>query len=637
MTSVPLNPHGDSQGGSAGACLPLSPTSFLAPTIGPDDVFSTADDEILLVTSADMPTPTITPIVVPYQSNYSGHVTRLSATRALVIGAGPDGKWSTDDDVVNLLDDLGASNTVTPITVGNLDQRDGYAPEALSANSAALSSRGADHLENTADDVVVILSDLGGRNFVSPISAPFLSKGGRSRPEPLTPTSFLLASAGPDGKDKTADDVVYLFTGAGSINQRTDLAVPYLFQNAPGRPVRVNATRALVSSCGPDAVETSADDHLVLLDGLGTTNTVTDIATGSLSNYGAGRATPLSDEVAVLSTPGVDNKDITADDGYLVVTNLSTTHDVQTIPVGGLDEDNGTHATRLAPDLCAFVTSGPNFKFGSSGVAGDGLDDRVAILKLDAAGVGSLTYVNLPGMDPATTSVVVGLSSDAILVGGGGDDGRLDFGLDDTMSLITDLRSAAPVLDTVALNSDLGSSRDASVSKLLGGGRAVFVVTGPDGNMRLGKDDEVRILSGLPASRDLHVKKASIRFSAAKPEKGETLAVSGTLTLDEPALITTVPVTISIGRAAQTLPAGSFVAKKRGVYEYADKKGALGFLRKITWSSVTRKLTISGKGVATRAALTSPDYFPVAFDTGDLYLSTALAATVGKSGITYKE
>jgi hypothetical protein len=482
----------------------------------------------------------------------------------------------------------------------------------------------------------VVLTDLGGMNVITPIAAPFLSKSGRSRPVPLSPTSFLLSSNGPGGAEKTADDVVYLFTGVGTLNQRTDITVPFLFTLAPGRAVRVNATRALVSSCGLDGVETSVDDRLVLLDGLGTTNSVTFIPTGSLSNYGAGRATVLSDEVAVLSTPGVDNVDITSDDGYVVVRNLSTTRDVQTTLVGGLDEDNGTHAVRLSPTLCAFVTAGPNFKFGF-GTAADGLDDQVALLKVDETGMVTINRITVPGVDAATGSEVVVLSETSFLLGNGGADGKFNAGLDDTLTLVTSADAAAPTVQTITLGSSLGSSRDASVPAFLGDGRVTFAVTGPDNTMSKGADDEVRIVSGIPAPRTLAVKKAAIGFSATKPQKGETLSVTSTLTLDEPALLAGSEITVSIGRASQTLPAGALVAKKGGKFAYADKKGVNGFIRSVAWNTKSGKFTIKGKGVGTGAQRTAAGYIPVAIDAGDLYLSALLAGTASRTGIKYHD
>src|SRR5205823_10170241 len=139
---------------------------------------------------------------------------------------------------------------------------------------------------------------------------------------------------------------------------------------------------ALVESTGADVAETHADDELVLLDGLGTTNTVTPIPIPNLHDFGSGAASPLTNTLVLVSTAGPDSDQETADDIVAVISDLGGSNTVTPLTVGGLDEDQESRATRLSPTLAALATGGTDAQLNTS-------DDELVVL----SGVGTTNTV----------------------------------------------------------------------------------------------------------------------------------------------------------------------------------------------------------------------------------------------------
>lgn len=570
VSSIPFAPNGDSIVGSAGAPVALSPSATLIAAEGADGNATTADDVTLLVTGVGS-APVVTPLATPFLSDFSGHVERLSATRALEISAGADGKWKTADDQLFLLDRLGSQNLVTPLVIGGLNSTDAFAPVALTASSAVVSSLGPDLAPNTADDKVVLI------------------------------------------------------TGVGSTNTRTDVNVPRLFTLAAGRPVRVSATRALVNSAGADAEETTADDELMLLDRLGSTNTVTPIPIPNLHDFGAGMATPLTNTLALVSTEGPDSMQSTADDVVAVISDLGGANTVTPLTLGGGDEDQESRATRLTPTSAALATGGGDAKMNTA-------DDELVIL----TGVGTtntVTRVPMPGLAPQVTSVVVAVSSTAFLVSSGGQDGAVDAGLDDIVSLVSGT-GGAPLVESVPAGGEFNRASLPCVAQLLGRGRAVLVSSGPDGTTGAGGDDLMRVIEGLPLSRSLSISRAALRFRANHPAAGENLSVSGRLNLDDRTLLAGTDITISVGNAAQTIPA-SAIKKQAGAFQYRDPRGHRGFLRSVTLDPKHHRFQIVGRSVGTGAQTTSAGYVPVAIEGEGFYLPDVVAGKATSRGIFF--
>ena len=624
---IPLAPHGDDQGGGQnGAVWPLSPTSLLVGAQGADSAPRTADDVTLLVTGIGS-TPVVKALATAYVDGWAPGITVLSATRALVPTAGPDGTFGTADDEVLLLDRLGSQDSVTPIVIAGTNAARGCRPVGLGPSRFVMASAGPDGTLGTADDAVAVVTDVGGASKVTMSAAPYLAAWSRSRPVALSPSSFLLVSNGPDASVHSADDTVYLFlVSPDGSTARRDLATPGLFQWGAGLPVRLTATRALIAATGADGIETSADDLLYLLDGLGTTDTVAAISVPSIGGDGAGMALPLAADRAIVATVGADARSETADDSFALLSDLGAGNDVAQIVVGPLGVDIASRPVRLGASSIAANSAGPDGDFNTS-------DDRVVVV----SGLGTanaVSSIGVPGLTDRNPHRPLALTHDAIVVGNGGPDGRLGGG-DDRISVISGI-FGVPVFEHVT--SFGGGTRDywtAHQPRLLGEGRVAFASAGADDTFKEGGDDEVEVLSGLPSVRGLFVKTLTIGFRTGKKPAPTTFSVTGTLTCDELAPFGSEDVTISVGNAAQVVPA-SAVKVKKGVYTYADARHRNGFLTKVSWNSKSGALKIAGKGLGTGGETTHADYALVAVHAGDLYLADHCPATAGRTGIRYK-
>ncbi|MBI5503720.1 MAG: hypothetical protein HY899_02890 [Deltaproteobacteria bacterium] len=632
-STIPFAPYGNELWGAAASPVPLTSTTFLVTAQGPDETVGTADDVVLLVTSADT-TPAVATLATPNLGENGQRITRLSATRALVCAAGPDQAWTTADDVVFILDRLGSGNTVTPVTVGYLIER-GASAVRLTADSAVVPTSGPDGFGTTADDTVALLTGLGTGASVAQLPAPYLSNGGGARPVALSPSAFLVVSRGADEAAETSDDAVHLFTDVGGASVRTTLATPYLLNGRPSMPVRVGRARAVVSSLGADGVRESADDGVYLLDDLGGINTVTPISVPYIFDYGAGQPTVIDETSVIVATRGSNGVGFDADDALVLLSGLGTTNSTTSIVVGPLEEDAECRPVRLSADTCAVVT------FGETGAEADAIK-----VVADLGGANAVTGIAVPGLADGVTSNPERLSTSALMVSNGGANAAIGNGADDTISVISGIGTVA-VVETVSTGFDLAEGggggdayNDAYAPKALGQGRGVHLAPGADLDLGTGGDDVMRLLRDLPQGDALTVKLLQIKHNAAKPETGEKLKVVATLLLEETALFGTTDLTISIGDTAQTIPAGAFTIKDDKTddkYAYLDKEGAQGFLTKVQYNSTKGTLKIAGKGVATGAQSTLPGYITFGLDSESFLLNQVYRGIAGKKGgVKYK-
>jgi hypothetical protein len=625
-SSLATTPHGDLPDGSIGGILALGQGRFLACSSGPDGNLQTADDRVLLVENATG-MPTITVLATPGLPDYSGHLVRLTATRALITGTGPNLTWKNADDVVYLLDGLGSTNTVTGITVGFLNKGDGFTAEALGPDSAVVFSLGPNAASPSSDDEVVVLTSLGGMNIATHLAAPRIPGIGRSKPTALSPTSFLIASDGADDTSPTADDLVYLFTNVGTAAVRTDIAVPRIFNAGTGRPVRLSATRALVSTTGTDTAESNADDAVRMLDALGTMNVVTPIAVGGgIWDYGAGVATAISADLAVISSNGPDGVDGNSDDGVVVLSGLGASNTATFVTVGNLDEDAQCRPVRMADDSCAFAAGGPAGGFGT-------MDDEVVLV----TGLGTdnaLTRVTVGGLSDGTTSKIVPLAADSFMVATGGAD-FANGNADDKLVVVSDA-FGTPLVETVGIDGAFAQDYGFEyVPVLLGGGVAVLVSTGPDLAQNSGGDDRFRIIQDLPGATGFTIKNAKILFKEDAPEKGEKVSLKAKLSASSVIDPAGDDVIITLGDVSQVIPAGSFV-KKGANYKYSDPTNLNGIVTKVIYKPKSGSLVVKAKGLGTGVQDTDPDNVAFSLESGDNYFGQAVVGTVFAGGIKYR-
>lgn len=511
--SLPIAPNGDSLRGSVGQAVPLTPRTFLVASEGPDGSQQSPDDVVLFVDTSG-PGPVVTTLQTPFLPDFSGRVVRFSATRAAVISAGPDDQFRTADDLLYLLDRLGSANTVTPITVGGLRDQDVTSPVPLGPDSALLLHGGADNTLGNADDRLLLLTDLGSANNIVSLPCPSPDTSGKSQPVVLNRTTVVVSSKGPDNVGENADDQLLVYTDLGGANTLTPLntgSLPVVI----GRPIPLGLDRLIVASGGADNADGTSDDLLLLISNVGTTNSVVGIPVPHLQTGSSGRPVPLDPNTVAVVTEGPDSIRSNADDTVAIVTGLGTTNTVTQVTIGGLREDKGVQPVRLTRTSFAITTGGAGGTYNNA-------DDELVIVS-GVGTTNALTRIPIPGLAESPNFAAVPLSIDAVLIANGGPNGSIDSGLDDQVSLITGI-PGAPVFTNIPAAGEFRNFANACLPVLLGQGSATFQSSGPDGNIGSGGDDLIRIISGLPQVRGIVVNQLNLGFKANPNAKQTFLA-----------------------------------------------------------------------------------------------------------------
>lgn len=621
--TIPFGVQGDAFEGSVGAPLALTDTSFLVMAEGPDAAPETADDVVLLVRGIGG-TPTVTPLATPNVVSYSGQLVRVSATRALAISMGVDMTRRTADDGVYLLDDLGGANSVTFLPIPFLENDEVSLPIVLDPETVVVATAGLDGDDTTADDTTALVTGLGTTNTITFLPAPYLGYVAEGRPTALSPTSFAQVTFGADTNEGGPDDAVYLFTDVGGANTRTTISTPNAICCHAGGVQRVSPTRAVLGSSGADGSDGTADDAIWLLDDLGGANIATFVPTPYLS-YAAHLDAFQGGTVLVAFGQGPDMTHPTADDELIVVSDLFGANTVTPIVVGAL-EYGASGAVPVNDATAGLVSQGPDLLDGTA-------DDQV-ILVHDVGGANTIERLTIGGLGYGSTSFVSPVSAATALVSGGGLDGLLGTA-DDAITEIAGIGATAAT-SSLPAGGPLEECYYLGYTPVqLGGGRAVRTASGLDGDLGEGGDDAILVLGDLPMDRGLDVSKARIKFKPTKPEKGEKASFKGTLLTDGLPGLIGYDLRVTIGAMAQTIPASALVMGKKSV-TYKDKKNLLGFIQKLTWKPEKGKIQVKGKGVMTGLENTDPDYVPVAVEFGTQYYGRALAGEAKSNGVKYK-
>lgn len=613
FAEVPLAPNGDMLDSSRAGALPLTSSSLLVAAEGPDGSQGTADDVVLLVQDLGA-TNTVTPLATPFLGSY-GEIVRLSPTRAVTLGYGPDGSGQTADDVLLLLDRLGSDNVVTSITVGAAYEGHSSGPFAIGASAAGVASAGADNSYGTADDVLVVVSDLGGTNTVTPFPAPGLNSSG-TRPSPID-GGVLIASQGPDFSEGSADDVVYSFRDLLGAGTRTDVATPFLSDYA--QPMPLSPTSFAVNSNGPDGSDSSADDQLHLVVGLDGTPAVSTVPTPYLDDYAAGRPVPFGPDTVVVRGFGADGSDQSADDVLFVVTDIGATNTVDEVIMGPCEEDREC--------LMQVMRSGTgvvaNFGFDeSSGSA----DDGVTIF-LGAGTSNAPLYLPLGSLTGRVASQPSPIASNAFMIATGGPDDSFGSGSDDEYAIVSLGDTFSVEYFPVGGVFSTSTGRQ-FVAAPLGEGRAAHLSPGPDDSGGSGNDDTLRVVGELPADESIAV--SNLKISAGS--KGEKLKVSMTMPEDLLPLLGTADLTVHVGSVSQTIPASAFSVKKNSI-SFKDKNAVI---QSVKASLKKGTLSVKGKGTGTGLDTTDPGYVPVGIEIDGVYQAVGVAGSATKNGVSYK-
>jgi hypothetical protein len=114
--------------------------------------------------------------------------------------------------------------------------------------------------------------------------------------------------------------------------------------------------------------------------------------------------------------------------------------------------------------------------------------------------------------------------------------------------------------------------------------------------------------------------------------------VEAGLALEDPASLLTEDLTVSIGNASQTIPAGGLASVKNGRFlQYSDATGAHGPVRSLSYDTVKRTLRITAEGADQDLATTAPGYVPVGIDIGGVLVPQSVSARPGRNGFAFRK
>ena len=351
---------------------------------------STSVEPLALLQGVDGESLTVTTQAI--SADLSGYdVSRplaLSETTAVSITAGGDGVRGSEDDGLVMFFDLGASNQSSQIVLGSLGESVNWAlyhPVRLSANSILLASGGDDQYVGTTDDEVWLIRDLGGANEKRVLSVPFLMEyKGIGRPVALSHNRAIVPTLGPDGVHKTADDSVVVLSDLDLASPRAQtVTVGYLSHVGMSQPVAVDARSAVIASLGEDGFS-SLDDTLVLLSDLdGDAPSLMPITVGLFSDSENGQPVLMSPTRAALMARGPDFSFLSADDELVIIDDLGRGNQVLRVNVpysfttSSFSSYKFSHPVALSDRRIIQATIGQD---GEAGTA----DDNVVLIELSA-------------------------------------------------------------------------------------------------------------------------------------------------------------------------------------------------------------------------------------------------------------
>jgi len=586
----------------------MSATRVLVAQTGEDEAWGSEDDGVYLLDDLGGANR-ITRIAL---GPSPGELVRLDdATAAVVVGLS---SGATGTGRLLLLADVGSRNRV--IAVGDCGG-DHNPPYALSSRSLLVSK--PDGEEGSASQ--------GGRYFVSLddpemelVELPPLPFAGA--PLSLSPTSFLALSRGADGL-RSADDVVYLVRDLGGSNERVTLPAPY----ADEVIARLSPERAILRSSGDSWAYGDADDRVLLLDDLGGTPTVTAIPLPQMKDWIV--PVGLGPDLAAVVTKGSDAPS-GPDDAVVILSGLGTTNEVTPVAVGPLSN----WYSSLPPHLSQPLRLGPGSLilggFGADGLWPTPDDEVVAVTdagranRVDRVVVGDLRKSTVTALPPGAALV---LTQGGDSVGGTPDDAVVVLsGIGET--------SGVQALEVGFLSPPefWGWVQTHAEGELLGNGRAVFLAT--EGWVEDYGPSQTRLylVSGLPGGISLVADEIEIR---REPGKGARISATADLLLPDPDLFALADLTIRVGNASQTVPAQRIVRTSSG-FAYVDPRGLHGWLRRVEYDAAAGRIEISGRGSGIRAGSTRPRNLILSLESRELQIAQSLDGRRRPAGVRYR-
>jgi len=271
-------------------------------SVGPDGFVGTPDDNIVLITQATSPTPTVTPFGLGPLA--AAPVVAISATSVAVPTAGSDTVFGNADDDLRILNVSGSTFTPGPApVVGPVDQSGGYGsasiPFSPDGTNVFILSVGLNGIRRDFDDMLVWVNATTGASRA--VKAPFLHR----TPIVLDSSGPILLAA-PAGSGAAPGGVndqlsVFTFTLAGTTLTRVDHPLnTRLLTGSPRAFARVGTGMIAVATAGLDKIVNSGDERILVFSDpvAGTSSPISLPGNSVLATFGSG-------ELALFS-PGLD-------------------------------------------------------------------------------------------------------------------------------------------------------------------------------------------------------------------------------------------------------------------------------------------------------------------------------------------
>jgi hypothetical protein len=372
----------------------------------------------------------------------------------------------------------------------------GLGPVPAGTNRALMCGPGADAAWSTADDVLRVVSNLGvGAPIFADVIVGAISPGPHALPvvTGVMDTAVVLTN-GPDLLLGTSDDaLVEVGTISGTPSMTSSIAVGRMESSSRCRPVMVGP-RAVIAMRGADLI-TNADDGLVVVDGLGTGALSTSfIGVDGIGFEDPSQPVPFDASILFIHTAGLDGIVGTADDVVRNVTGIGGAPFVGTIGVGTLPAGPIGIPVVVSASAVAWVDAGGD---GIVGTADDGL---IAITGLPGAPIVNIGFVVGPVSDETGVRMVA-TGGDAVLVPRRGLD-LVSGTPDDDVALVTGISAGLPFGGPTALAAARSPGAGAGQIVVLSSTAAVRHGMGPDALLGTA-DDELILMTALttaPAS-----------------------------------------------------------------------------------------------------------------------------------------
>jgi hypothetical protein len=410
----------------------LSMTRAAMSTAGEDGVLGTADDAVLVLDRLGSGNLTIPIVVGGLGDNQQFTPVRLATDRIAVATYGPDLEGNTADDGLLIIDDVAGTPVIRAVAAPFQRSSGRSMPIALTTSVVVIAGNGPDGKHSTADDVVHVVEGIGGTIVTSEIPAPGLNRRAAGRPVRVSRNHALVLSAGPDGKDSTEDDVALLLDVPAKT--ATAIPLPWAKDGSGGRPVFITSSIAVTTTNGEDGIEGTADDAVAVLSGLGTTNDVESVVVGATGDDNNCRPSRLGPTSCALVTFGSDLEPGTGDDQVVILRDLDTVPTAEFVSVGALA--SGTTSTIVPVSSTALVVAG-----GGADLTMGTTDDALVLLSGIGAVIDTQSIPAEGAFDASNHFQYVpkSLGEGTVAFLSSGPDGVLGTGGDDAVRVVSGL------------------------------------------------------------------------------------------------------------------------------------------------------------------------------------------------------